>query len=159
MNYVLAALLTLLSLMAGASRVLAQEHLLVGVELQADAEPDVWVWTSFGGPSMDWLEQQLDDFGRANGSSIGIRQFTLGELRQRAVLGDDLEAGADVFVGVPHDQILELVQEGLLADLRDYATRAYLDDLPEQASLAFSFDGELLGLPLAVEGPALIVNT
>jgi len=66
---------------------------------------------------------------------------------------------ADVFHGVFHDWVGNLATAGVLADMSSYATDAYLADLSEQARLAFSFSGRLFGLPINVEGPALIVNT
>src|SRR5690554_916772 len=48
---------------------------------------------------------------------------------------------------------------GVLADMSNYATDAYLSDLSEQARLAYTFTGKLFGLPMFVEGPALVVNT
>jgi arabinogalactan oligomer / maltooligosaccharide transport system substrate-binding protein len=40
-----------------------------------------------------------------------------------------------------------------------YATQAYLEDLNPQARLGYTFGGKLFGLPMFVEGPALIINT
>src|SRR5690554_5400931 len=48
---------------------------------------------------------------------------------------------------------------GVLADMSSYATDTYLSDLSEQARLAYTFTGKLFGLPMFVEGPALVVNT
>ncbi len=124
-----------------------------------DQEPDVLVWTAWTGPSLDWLEDQLGTYGKIGGLSIAVGQFTLGELRKEAVQAADDARIADVLVGVPHDQLAELVAAGLLADVGAYATAEYLADLPDQASGAFVHDSVLLGLPLTLEGPALLVNT
>ena len=151
--------LTALLLTLGAAG--GQELIWVGAPTDpADPEADVLVWTAWSGPSLSWLESQLNTFGKAGGLSIAIDSgFTLGELRKETVLaGEDVRV-ADVLVGVPHDQIQELVDAGLLADVSAYATADYLADLPEQASLAFRYGDALLGLPLTLEGPALLVNT
>lgn len=139
----------------------ATESLIWVGQPQPDQEqqPDVLVWTAWTGPSLVWLEEQLDTYGRIGGISIGIGSFTLGELRKEAVLAAQDTRIADVLVGVPHDQITELAGAGLLADVSTYATAEYLADLPDQASYAFRHDGALLGLPLTLEGPALLVNT
>lgn len=141
--------------------VFAAETVLVGAaSTGSDSEPDVLVWTAWGGPSLDWLSRQLDAFGRASGVSVGIEHMALGELRQRTLLAADSdERTADVLAGVPHDQISELIAAGLLADLSSFATADYLADLPEASSTAFRVDSRLLGLPLTLEGPALLVNT
>src|SRR5690554_4612832 len=149
---------TLMIVLLG-SLALAQEPLLVGRPQAAGDSADLTVWSAFDGASLDWLASQLDIWGRATGQSIEITVWSVGELRQRVVLDSELGTAADIFVGVPHDSIAELVAEGLLADVSSFATADYLSDLPEQAGLAFASDGMLLGLPLALEGPALIVNT
>jgi arabinogalactan oligomer/maltooligosaccharide transport system substrate-binding protein len=47
----------------------------------------------------------------------------------------------------------------VLADMSAYATSGYLADLGEQARLAYTYAGRLFGLPMFVEGPALVINT
>lgn len=133
--------------------------LVAGRALAPGEAADLSLWTSFSGPSLDWLVRELELYGRAAGIAVGVTHYTLGELRQRAVLGAAEGGFADVLVGVPHDQIVELREAGMLADLAAFATADYLADLPEQAVLAFRSGEGLVGLPLALEGPALIVNT
>ena len=43
--------------------------------------------------------------------------------------------------------------------MSQFATEDYLADLSEQAKEAFTYNGRLFGLPIYLEGPALIVNT
>lgn len=136
----------------------AAETLKLGPAAPAGAHSDVLVWTTYGGESLDWLAVELEAFARASSLSIEIEQFTLGELRRQVVLAEDGGRVADVLVGVPHDDIEELVEADLLLDAASYATNDYLMDLPESASGAFNRDGQLLGLPLTLDGPALIVN-
>ncbi len=142
-----------------ASHAITQEPLLVGSSQGAGEPVDLTVWSAFDGASLDWLASQLDIWGRATGQAIEITVWSVGELRQRVMLEAELGTAADLFVGVPHDSIAELIADELLADVSSFATADYLSDLPEQAALAFASDGMLLGLPLALEGPALIVNT
>lgn len=140
------------------SGVVAANSSTVGQPADSDGPPDVLVWTTYSGASLDWLETELDTFGRASALSIEIEQFTLGELRRQVVLAEDDGRVADVLVGVPHDEIGELVAGNLLLDVGGYATADYLADLPVSASGAFNWNGQLLGLPLTLDGPALIVN-
>lgn len=137
----------------------APEPVRVGQAEAPDAPADVLVWTTWGGASLAWLEAELDAFGRASLRSVEIEQFTLGELRRQVVLAEETGRVADVLVGIPHDDIDELVDGGLLLDVSGYATAEYLTDLPDSASSAFNRNGQLLGLPLTLDGPALIVNT
>jgi len=62
-------------------------------------------------------------------------------------------------VGVPQDQFSALADAGILADVGSFATSRYLSQLSDQARRAFRYRGTLYGLPLSVQGPALIVNT
>lgn len=126
---------------------------------QPGSQPDILVWTQYSGPSLDWLERQLGSFADATGHTVNIERYTLGELRKNAVVAEEGTRVADLLVGIPHDELAELVDLGLLADVSDYATAEYLADLPAEASTAFTYGSELLGLPLTLEGPALIVNT
>ncbi|MEZ4608455.1 MAG: extracellular solute-binding protein, partial [Deinococcales bacterium] len=82
----------------------------------------------------------------------------LGEIKQKMLLSDPEGEAADLVVPIPHDQIGEMAVGGVLADMSAYATSDYLADLNEQARLAFTYNGKLFGLPMYVEGPALIVN-
>ena len=137
----------------------AAETVMVGHPAHPDTRSDVLVWTTYGGASLEWLESELETFGRASALTVEITHFTLGELRRQVVLAEETGRVADVLVGVPHDDIDELVDAGLLLDVGGYATSDYLTDLPASASGAFNRNGQLLGLPLTLDGPALIVNT
>ena len=94
----------------------AAETLKLGPAAPAGAHSDVLVWTTYGGESLDWLAVELEAFARASSLSIEIEQFTLGELRRQVVLAEDGGRVADVLVGVPHDDIEELVEADLLLD-------------------------------------------
>lgn len=117
------------------------------------------IWTTFGDQSLEWLQQETAAFTAAFDIPVEVVKLELGELRQQMLLAAPQGQAGDVLVGVPHDQIGEMAAGGVLADMGSYATAAYLDDLGDQARLAYSFGGKLFGLPMFVEGPALIVNT
>src|SRR5690625_2515804 len=122
--------------------VFAAETVLVGAaSTGSDSEPDVLVWTAWGGPSLDWLSRQLDAFGRASGVSVGIEHMALGELRQRTLLAADSdERTADVLSGVPHYQINELIAAGLLEGLCSFAPAYYYSDMPHGTLLAIRYE-------------------
>jgi arabinogalactan oligomer / maltooligosaccharide transport system substrate-binding protein len=123
------------------------------------AQGSLKIWTPFGDQTLEWLQSEVDAFSAAFGVTVEIVKLDLGELKQQMLLAAPQGEAGDVVVGVPHDQIGELAAGGVLADMGQYATQAYLDDLNPQARLGYTFGGKLFGLPMFVEGPALIVNT
>lgn len=116
------------------------------------------VWTTFQGSSMRWLEDQATTFTSAFGVPVELKYFDVAELRLQASLHAEDGEAADLFVGVPHDQVTALAVSGILADLSSYATPAYLADLNAAARAAYTFDDALFGLPMLLDGPALVVN-
>ena len=117
------------------------------------------VWTTFADQSLDWLQDEADAFTDAFGVPVNLVRFSVDELKQQVLLAAPQGEAADLFVGVPHDQLAEMAVGGVLADMSNYATASYLEDLSEQARLAYTFSGQLFGLPMFVEGPALVINT
>ena len=95
------------------------------------------VWTTVGDQTLEWLQAEADSFAGAFGVPVSVVKLDLGELQQQALLAEG----------------------GVLADMSAYATASYLADLGEQARLADTYNGRLFGLPMWVEGPALVVNT
>lgn len=117
------------------------------------------VWTTFGDQTLEWLQSEADSFASAFGVPVNVVKLDLGELQQQALLAAPQGEAGDLFVGIPHDQLAGLAEGGVLADMSAYATSSYLADLGEQARLAYTYAGRLFGLPMFVEGPALVVNT
>jgi len=116
------------------------------------------VWTTFQDQSLDWLREQAASFSEGFGVDVEIVRLDVNELKQQALLSAPQGEAGDVFVGVPHDQIGEMAVGGVLADMTGYATAGYLQDLSEQARLGYTVNGRLYGLPMFVEGPALVIN-
>lgn len=116
------------------------------------------VWTTWTDQTLDWLREESASFSDAFGVDVSIVRLDVNELKQQALLAAPQGEAGDVFAGVPHDQIGEMAIGGILVDMSSYATAAYLADLSEQARLGYTFAGKLFGLPMYVEGPALIVN-
>jgi arabinogalactan oligomer/maltooligosaccharide transport system substrate-binding protein len=117
------------------------------------------VWTTFGDQTLEWLEGEAASFTSAFGVPVSVVKLDLNELAATVLRAAPQGEAADLFIGVPHDQIGNMADGGVLADMSVYATPGYLADLGEQARLAYTFAGKLFGLPMFVEGPALIVNT
>lgn len=120
---------------------------------------ELTLWTHVGGPELEWLQAEAANFEAAFGVPVSIVKVDLGEIKQKMLLSAPEGEAADIVVPIPHDQIGEMAIGGVLADMSSYATADYLNDLSEQAKLAFTYNGKLFGLPMYIEGPALIVNT
>lgn len=123
------------------------------------AAQGVSVWSHFGDTDLEWLQSEAASFEAAFGVPVTITTVVLDEIKQQMLLSAPQGEAADLIVPVPHDQIGEMAAGGVLADMSQFATEDYLADLGEQARLAFTLNNRLFGLPMYVEGPALIVNT
>lgn len=121
--------------------------------------PDLTVVTPWTGAAFAWLEGQLEMWPEAAGLNVRVLQLPLGEIRRQLLLPREEGEGADLLVGLPHDDIREPVRAGLLADLNAWTTAAYRSELPAATLSAFDSGEALYGLPLSVSGPALLVNT
>ena len=119
---------------------------------------DITVWTSFQEPEFSWLAVEASEFEAIFDVSIDIVPLELGEIKKQMLVGGEAEDAADIILPIPHDQIVEMAEEGVLLDLSRFTTAAYLADLAKPARQAFTLSGGLHGLPLFVDGPALIVN-
>ncbi len=132
---------------------------LLGLLAGRGVAQDLTVWTPYRGAALDWLRSEASDFSAAFDVQVTVVPLKLGEIKQGTVAASDKGTGGDVLVGIPQDQFSALADAGLLADLGRYTTEGYLADLSASARSAFRYGGALYGLPLAVQGPALIVNT
>ena len=131
---------------------------IVVASLGVASAQSLTVWTTFQDQSLDWLREQSASFSTGFGVDVEIVRLDVNELKQQALLSAPQGEAGDIFVGVPHDQIGEMAVGGILSDMTSYATTAYLEDLSNQARLAYTVNGRLYGLPMFVEGPALVVN-
>ena len=133
--------------------------LVLVLSLGLAAAQGVSVWTHFGETDLEWLQGEAEAFEAAFGVPVTLTRIDLGEIKQKMLLSAPQGEAADLIVPIPHDQMGELAAGGVLADMSQFATEDYLTDLSEQAKQAFTFNGRLFGLPIYLEGPALIVNT
>ena len=131
---------------------------VLGMVAGAAFSQGLTVWTTFNNPTLDYLQQDVADFASAFGVDVEVVKLDINELKQQMLLSAPQGEAGDVIVGIPHDQMSEMAVGGVLADLTSAATEAYLSDLGEQSRLAFTYNGRLFGLPLFVEGPALLYN-
>lgn len=116
------------------------------------------VWTHFQDESLAWLEGEVAAFQAVFGTEVELVYVPVNELVQNLLLNAPEGQGPDLVATVPHDQLGQLAEAGVLAGVEQFSTPEYLADLTEQSRLAFTFSGQLYGLPMYVDGPALIVN-
>ena len=131
---------------------------LVLLSLGLSAAQGVSVWTHFGETDLEWLQGEAEAFEAAFGVPVTLTRVQLDDIKQKMLLSAPQGEAADLIVPIPHDQMGELAAGGVLADMSQFATEDYLADLSELARQAFTFNGRLFGLPIYLEGPALIVN-
>ncbi len=92
-------------------------------------------------------------FGAENGITTAVQEVNFGDIRDRLQTAGPAGEGPDVIIGA-HDWLGQLVTSGLLAPV----------DLPNPAAFsevalqAMSYDGQLYGVPYAIENIALIRN-
>lgn len=92
-------------------------------------------------------------FGAENGITVAVQEVNFGDIRDRLQTAGPAGEGPDVVIGA-HDWLGQLVTSGLLAPV----------DLPNSADFsavaieAMSYEGQLYGVPYAIENIALIRN-
>lgn len=116
------------------------------------------VWTHFQDESLAWLEGEIAGFQAAFGTEVELVYVPVNEMVQNLLLNAPEGQGPDLVATIPHDQLGQLAEGGVLAGVEQFATPEYLQDLTEQSRLAFTLNSQLYGLPMYVDGPALIVN-
>jgi arabinogalactan oligomer / maltooligosaccharide transport system substrate-binding protein len=96
-----------------------------------------------------------DAFQAEYGVSINVEQLGFGDIRDQLKVAGPAGEGPDIIIGA-HDWLGELVINGLLApiDLGDKE-----DQFADAAVQAFIYEGELYGMPYAVENVAFYRNT
>jgi maltose-binding protein MalE len=101
------------------------------------------------------VQELADVFGEENGITVEVQQIpledTMTQLTQAAPAGE----GPDIFI-LPHDNLGTLVSNGLVEPL-DLGGREA--DFEEVAITGASYDGQLYGVPYAIENIALFRNT
>jgi len=120
--------------------------------LPADA-PKLRIWADdTRKPALDAVEAAFEE---EYGVDLVIEQFGFGDIRTQFATAAPAGEGPDIIVGA-HDWLGELVTSGLLAPVDLGEKAAEFDPVALQA---FTYDGELYGLPNATENVALFINT
>jgi maltose/maltodextrin transport system substrate-binding protein/arabinogalactan oligomer/maltooligosaccharide transport system substrate-binding protein len=100
------------------------------------------------------LQSVADAFQAEFGVTVVIEELGFGDIRDLFTVAGPAGEGPDIIVGA-HDWLGELVSNGLLAplDLGDKTA-----DFTPASIQAFTYDGELYGMPNATENVAFFIN-
>ena len=113
------------------------KQLLVSLALLAaglGSAQGVTIWSHFGETDLEWLQEEAASFEAAFGVPVTITKIELSELKQKMLLAAPQGEAADLVVPLPHDQLGELAEGGVLAKrLSEVNTRLKpLESLLEQ---------------------------
>ncbi len=95
-----------------------------------------------------------DAFAEENGLTVAVQEVPFDQIRDRLATAGPAGEGPDLIIGA-HDWLGQLVTSGLVAPV-DLGAAA--SDFSDVAISAMSYDGQLYGVPYAVENVALIRN-
>jgi maltose-binding protein MalE len=84
-----------------------------------------------------------------------VQELAFGDIRDRLIVAGPAGEGPDIIIGA-HDWLGQLVAAGVVAPLD---VSGVADQFSEAALAAFNYEGQIYGLPYAVENIALIRNT
>ncbi len=154
-RFVLLALLALFTLSGVGQIALAQE---------ATPEPTPTFAPSVEGTLTIWADEERTPAIEAAGAAftaeygipVNIQQMGFGDIRNNLVLGGPAGNGPDIIIGA-HDWLGQLYAGGLLSPIQ------LPEDVAEKfnplALQAFNYEGQLYGLPYALEAIGIFYNT
>ena len=101
------------------------------------------------------LETMKDNVAATIGVELVIEQVAFGDIRDQVTVAIPAGEGPDIFI-TAHDQIGNYIEGGLISPI-DLGAKE--DQFVESALDAFSYGGQLYGVPYATENVALFRNT
>lgn len=101
------------------------------------------------------LNQLGEQFAEEYGVSVTVEVVDLAEIRNQLLLGAGTGEGPDMAI-IPHDNIGALAANGVLAEI-DLGDKT--DSFLPTAINAFTYESQLLGVPVAVENIGFFRNT
>lgn len=117
------------------------------------AEADLVIWADDTRAPV--IQPFADQFAEENGITVAVQELGFGDIRSRLVVAGPAGEGPDIIIGA-HDWLGELVAAGVVAPLD---LSGVSDQFSEAAIAAFNYEGQIYGLPYAVENIALLRNT
>ena len=120
--------------------------------LEIDEDAQLVIWADEQRAPI--LEELGAEFTETYGVPVTVQQLGFGDIRDNIKVAGPAGEGADILIGA-HDWLGELVASGIVApiDLGDK-----VDDFTESSIAAFTYEGELYGMPYAVENLAFVYN-
>lgn len=112
------------------------------------------IWSDAG--RLPALEALGEAFTEEYGVPVRIQTMGFGDIRNNLQLGAPAGEGPDLIVGA-HDWLGQLYGNGLIAPIE--ASDELIADLDPVAVRAFTYDGQLLGLPYSTEAIGVYYNT
>ncbi|MGB7979997.1 MAG: extracellular solute-binding protein [Candidatus Nanopelagicales bacterium] len=100
------------------------------------------------------IKAECDKFAAENGITCDVVQIDFGDIRSRAVQGNQTGDVPDLFIGA-HDWLGELVTNGVVSPFDLGGNAGSFSDVSVQA---VTYDGKTYGVPYAVENVALLTN-
>lgn len=127
--------------------------LVPALTVTAQEKPTLLIWADETRSPV--IEQLGAQFEKDNNVTLKVQQMAFGDIRDQLGVAGPAGEGPDIIIGA-HDWIGELVTNGLLApvDLGDMAK-----DFAPISLTALTWDGQLYGVPYAIENIALFYNT
>jgi maltose-binding protein MalE len=119
--------------------------------VRADADLVIWADDTRTPVITPFAEQ----FGEDNGLSVAVQELGFDDIRDRLTVAGPAGEGPDIIIGA-HDWLGQLVTSGVVAPIDLGATA---EEFNPVAIEAFTYEGQLYGLPYAVENVALLRNT
>lgn len=120
--------------------------------LVRDPNADLVIWADDTRASQ--IKAFADQFAEENEVTVAIQELGFGDIRSRLVTAAPAGEGPDIIVGA-HDWLGELVAAGVVAPLDLSPVE---DDFIPAAIAAFNYEGQIYGLPNAIENVALVRN-
>jgi maltose-binding protein MalE len=126
---------------------------LVPAAVQAQDTPELLIWADDTRAKV--IEDLKGPFEDEYGVKITVQQLGFGDIRDQLKIAGPAGEGPDIIIGA-HDWLGELVTSGMLApvDLGDAAA-----GFAPAAISAFSWEGQLYGVPYVVENVGFFYNT
>jgi arabinogalactan oligomer / maltooligosaccharide transport system substrate-binding protein len=121
--------------------------------LTVRADADLVIWADDTRAPV--IQPFADTFAEENGITVAVQEIAFGDIRDRLVVAAPAGEGPDIIIGA-HDWLGQLVSAGVVSPL-DISGVA--DQFSEASVTAFNYEGEIYGLPYAVENIALVRNT
>ncbi|MET1013034.1 MAG: extracellular solute-binding protein [Paenisporosarcina sp.] len=106
--------------------------------------------------SKDWLPAALASFEEEYGIKVEFKELNMADKIRDQLRLDGPAGNAPDVVTLPHDQIGQVVTEGLIREIE--VEDSVLKTYSESSITAQMYDGKLYGLPKATETPVLIYN-